>query len=216
MRIKVTLAAGLALSALVVGLTLTGSPTVLAGENGIFPEGAIAIVNHGGYRICQAGETLPRGTTRLRLSLLAVLGPRVGLTVSAGGHLLAHGSQESGWDGGRLTVPIDAPASTSADARVCLTLAAGASGPLDETVGVLGLPSTRATAAVGAGKILPGRMRIEYLRPDSRSWLSSARSVARRMGLASASGGAGIALVAAALMLAALACGSWSILRELR
>jgi len=63
-------------------------------------------------------------------------------------------------------------------------------------------PTSSAQTQWSLGGSLPGRIRIEYLRQESRSWWEQALSVARRMGLGRDPAGTGISLLVLVLMLA--------------
>ncbi|HEY7960284.1 MAG TPA: hypothetical protein VID29_00045 [Solirubrobacteraceae bacterium] len=63
---------------------------------------------------------------------------------------------------------------------------------------------------------LPGRLRIEYLRPSRRLWLSEALSLARRIGRGHGAGGIWIVALTCALMLGAISATSWLILKDLQ
>jgi hypothetical protein len=137
-----------------------------------------------------------------------MLGPRVSVELRAGGRTLGSGSQAAGWDGQVVTVPLSRALPTSAPATVCFSF-----GSLPEGVTLLGAPTTLAPAR-SAEHVLPGRLRVEYLRPGRRSWWSLAPSIARRIGLSSFAAGGGIALVALLLTAAAIAVGSIWAVRE--
>lgn len=208
--VAITLAVGFALiTALLIG-TLVQTPdeiiatntTALATEVGLFSRPST---------ICQANERIPASTTALRVSLVAYIGPAVSVTVSHGGHLLATGHHDAGWVSGSLTLPLKPPVASPTDATICVT---GASAALP--VAIFGDGTPRDSAATINGELLPGRMRIEYLAPGHRSWLSLATDIARRLGLGHAPSGTWIVLPLAAMMALAVALGAWLLMREQR
>lgn len=67
---RIALAGGLTLVAIAAGLTLTRSPTTVIATNGVGEETEVANTTSSA-KACQAGETLPAGTTAIRLALLA-------------------------------------------------------------------------------------------------------------------------------------------------
>ncbi len=209
---RVAIAAGFGLAALALAIVLSGSPRVLAGSNGVEALGKVLTAVPGGGSACQGGETLPAGTSAIRISLGATAGPRVAVAVRGpDGGLLAHGVSGRGWLANVVTVPIEPVARTVHGATVCFAFA-GAS----ERISFFGARSPARTAARSAGRPLPGRVGIEYVRPGSSSWWSLASSVARRMGLGRAWAGTWVALFVGMLMVAGIAVASWSLVRELR
>lgn len=211
MRVGVTLALGLALLTAAIAATLSGSPVVVLRSSSIQPAEVLAETN-GQAGACQAGETLPAGTSAVRLSLQSVLGPRVSLTALSGSRLLTRGVAGSGWTGGDVTVPVRRLARGVPRMRICFRL-----GPTEEAVSIVGTRTGRAVAAAsGEGRALPGRMRIEYLRAAHKSWWSMADVVARRMGLGRAPAGGWIAIPLFMLMAGVVASASWLAFREMR
>jgi hypothetical protein len=83
-------------------------------------------------------------------------------------------------------------------------------------VELAGNVAPRALAATVNGKPLRGRLRIEYLARGHRSWLSLAKHVARRLGLARTPSGTWIVLPLVAMMAIAVALGGWLLMREQR
>jgi hypothetical protein len=208
---RVALAAGLALLAVAAALVLSRSPPVLAGTNAVHPVNIALGSVPGAGSACQAGETLPAGTTAIAISLEASAGPRVTLTVRSGKRVLASGRSASGWLGTAVAIPVGPPARTVRDATVCVAFAGA-----EERVTFLGVRSPEGSAARGSAGVLAGRMTIEYLRPGRSSWWSSALTVARRMGLGRAWAGAWVAVLVAALMALCAGAASWLALRESR
>jgi hypothetical protein len=200
-----TLCAGLALLVLAVGLVLSGSPVRVLGTNSV-REGGTAFAMRGGEGACQGNETLPRGTSALRLGLEARVGPKITLAVFSRGGVLARATRGSGWTGGDVTVPIAQVPRAISSARICFTL-----GPTREFVLRLGR-ELRARNAHGVPSL---RMRIEYLAPGEATWWASALSVARRIGLGRAPSGTWVALLLVALMAIVATLASYLCVRNL-
>jgi Predicted membrane protein (DUF2142) len=209
MRVTTVLAVELALVAIVAAVVMTGGPQIVTGSNGVGFRANVAS-GEGGGTICQAGETVPRGTSSLRLGLETHVGPTVAVTVSSGGRVLAAGARGSGWTGAKVTVPLSRVTRTVADATVCSTI-----GQTRETVTAIGQPTGRALAARSGHTVLLGRMQVEYLAPGTQSWWSLVLPVARRLGLGRAPSGTWVALLVALLFLAVTALASYVALREL-
>lgn len=212
MRVGLALSAGLTLIAVAVAVTLTGSPMSVEATNGIPAEDRLALSYDRPAIACQSGETLPAGTTAVRLTLKAVAGPRVRLRALAGRRLLTHGMAASGWTGAAVTVPVATVTRTASHVRICFMVDAA-----PEDLILVGEHTPAAVAALGGGeRPLPGRLRIEYLRPRAASWWSYAPTVARRMGLGRAWSGTWIALAVIVLIGALVAGACWLAVRELR
>jgi Predicted membrane protein (DUF2142) len=210
-EVRIALAGGLALMALALVLTLSGAPATVAPTHPIPIDAELGTTDHGS-RVCQSDETVPRGTTALRFSLKALIGPRIDVTASAGGRLVTSGDRNAGWTAGSVTVPVRRVARTVAHAKVCLAFALS-----EETVEMAGGRTSHARAAVtSGGQVLPGRIKIEYLLRGDRSWWSLARATARHLGLGRAWAGTWVALIALALMVAVLALTSWRLLSLIR
>jgi hypothetical protein len=209
---RVGLAAGLALTAIATAIVLSGSPPVLAGTNGVVPVPYPPLASvPGGGGACQAEETVPAGSSAIRLSLEASAGPRVSVAVLAGGRTITRGVSVRGWLGRVVTVPIAPLERTVHHATVCFSFAGA-----EERVSLLGVRTAPRSAARGGAGALPGRVAVEYVRAGSSSWWSLASSVARRMGLGRAWAGTWIAALVALLMVTGLALASWLTLREVR
>jgi hypothetical protein len=206
----IALAAGLALVAAAIAVTLSGAPVAVVGANSSSPIGTFAeTTNRAGA--CQGGEVLPAGVTSIRLTLASAAGPWVRVHVLQGSRVLTGGIAGNGWLAGAVTVPVRALAHPVSQARICFTL-----GPTVESVGIVGEPTNPDVAARSrAGKALPGRFRVEYLRAGSSSWWSQALKVARRIGLGRSPAGTWVVLALIALMVAVVAVASRLALREL-
>jgi len=212
-RPKIILAAGLLIGAAAIGLTLFGSPLAVARITTSQQE-LLARTNHK-LTACQAGETIARRTSAIRLRTYAFLGPRVTVAANAGGREIAHGERGPGWTGGVVTMPIGGLSGGAADVELCFTLFLNG----EESELLFGEPTSAARAALvtqGPQRgLLPGRLRVEYLHPAASSWWSLASSVARRMGLGRAWPGAWVALLVVALMSGVAFVCARTILREL-
>jgi hypothetical protein len=209
--VKLALAAGLALLAVAILVTLSRSPASVAQTNETpgHPAGVIASTTEGAS-YCQGREALPPGTSALRVWLDAAFGPRVRVTVSARGQQLTSGEQGSGWTGGSVAIPVRPLSQAISGATVCVSF------PLhDETLVIQGSPAAPANAARDGSQPLPGRIAIEYLRPGGRSWASMAGAIARRMGFGRAAAGTWIAFLALALLAAIAAITTAAVLRDI-
>jgi hypothetical protein len=205
------LVTGLALLAIALVITLSGSPLVVTHTNAI-PANEPILEAGSASNACQAGEALPAGTTAIRLTLVAATGPRVSLDVLSGGRVLASGVTAGGWTSGAVTVPVKALSHSVAPVRICFKL-----GPSAETVQLGGSRTSATTAARNlSGAPLPGRFTVEYMRRGDSSWWSLAKTAARHMGLGRAPSGTWVALLVALLMGTVLATASWLIVKELR
>jgi hypothetical protein len=161
--------------------------------------------------ICQADEALPREISALRLLLFAYAGPRVTVAVFAHGHVIARGERGSGWTGGSVTVPVTRLAGAHAGVTLCMAVSLNN----DESISVGGERTDEALAAQGSAGPLPGRVRVEDLRPARSSWFSLILAVARRLGLGHAGSGTWSALLAAVLALVVVLISVRVVLREL-
>lgn len=210
MHPRAALVAGVALIALAFAWTLSRAPQVVAGSNSEFTHKTIAVTTTPAGA-CQALETMPRGTTAIRLGLTAVVGPHVTVSVRSGSRLLAAGTRGAGWEGGSVTVPVHPAARTTTPVTVCFSLTA-MNGPVE----MLGLHTHRSPAVGQEGKRLPGRLHIEYVSPGKESWWSMASATAQRLGLGRAASGTWNAVLVAVLAatLIVLSCGL--VARELR
>lgn len=210
--VSLALGAGLALLVVGTGLTLLRSPMTVAAMNRPHdPDEQLLARTRRSTSYCQGGEGLPRGTSAIRMSLVAAIGPRVRVVVSAAGRTLTSGEQEPAWTGSVVAVPVRPLRRAFADVTVCARV-----DPANETLGVLGEHTPPARAAREHGRPLAGRMWVEYLRPGTRSWASLAPSILRNMGFARAVGGEGIAFLALALLAAVALLTSRVALTELR
>jgi hypothetical protein len=207
-RIRATIAIGFALIIVAVGVGLARSPLVRAGTDGTPLSGEVGATSVP-TTICQGEETVPAGTTTIRLSMLSLLGPRIKLVARAGGQVVSTGQIGYGWTGSVVSIPVSRVRGTHSHASICATLA-----KRRQLVNVRGM-NTQISPAINGNAPMTGRMNIEYLRPDNKSWLSLVTPTARRIGL-NIGGGGGIVLVPFLLLMSIAAVSSWLLVRDLR
>jgi hypothetical protein len=210
MRIKIALAAVLALTALAVGVTLLHSPSTVAATNGIEPEEVIGIITRD-RSACQPAETLPAGSSAIRLDIDAPIGPRVAVQAYVGRRLLTRGTLGTGWFGSAVTVPVKPLRRTFSHVTVCFQLRY-----VGSYLALRGRRAAPTRAMVLDGRRLPGRIGVAYLRGAHKSWWAQARAVIRHMGLGRAASGSWIAFPIAALTATAIALACGVLVRELR
>lgn len=212
MRIPVVLAAGAAVIAVTVAVTLFRSPSAVIASNSIGNVGYIGTAIGGVSGVCQTDETLPRGTSQITLFLESVFGPKLVVEASRDGRVLARGTKGVGWTGGSVTIPVKRVRSTVSGVKLCVRIGTGS-----ERVSQLGGPAPkRLTMRTSAGHPLAGRMRVEYLRAGNQTWWALLLQVARRIGLGHALAGGWVAVLLATIMLAAAGLSSWLAIRELQ
>jgi hypothetical protein len=181
---------------------IASNSVTIAGELGSAPSGST---------VCQAGERLPASTQTLRVSLAGYLGPEVSLSVLRGGVAVARGEHHAEWVGGSLTFGLRPAIRSETAATICITR--------DSTrraLSLLGGESAPGAVATEGRTPLAGRMRVEYLTRGNRSWLASAESVARRLGLGHSPGGTWIVLLLVAMMACACVLGTRLLIGEER
>jgi hypothetical protein len=207
-RIKVTLAVGLALIGLAVFAVLQHAPLIAAGSNGIEATRELGVVQgEGSY--CQPGEALPRRISAIRLSFATTTGPMIAVTVSSHRRVITSGTIGSGWYGSAVTVAVRPLPRIYSDVTVCAHFDS-----LTGDVDVLGEQAS--TAAPGPDGLVPGQLGIVYLRPSARSWWSLTGWVIGNMALGRAASGTWIVFALVALIAAAVALATLALTRELR
>jgi hypothetical protein len=209
-RVKLAVAAALALVAAAVGVVLSYSPLVVAGTNSVAPA-AVAEFKRGDIGACQQAATIPAGTSAIRIALEArAIGPKVAVRVLSGKRVLTSGQRAAGWGPApTVTVPVRRVREIVSGAFVCAAV-----GPTVEPFRVHGVALARAT--VGARTLGDVRLRIEYLRPGPRSWWSLSSSIAYHLGLGRAASGTWLAFLALALMITVAALAARLVMAELR
>jgi Predicted membrane protein (DUF2142) len=201
-RVRAALAAGLATMAVALAVVLSGSPASVIATNGVSSARVAAFLRHAGSLGCQPVGTVPQGTDAIRVSLSANVGPSVSMAVLSASSVVTHGERPAGWGASyTVTVPVRPLARAIADARVCTTV-----GPVVEPLELYG------TRTPGSSR--RPLLRMEYLGPGSRSWLSLIPSIAANAGIGHAPSGTWVAYLAVAIMVAAAALAVGLVLRQ--
>lgn len=206
MRIKITILLGSLAIAAALLVVLLQSPLTVAATNGAQVTGDLAVVDHAGS-YCQPGEVLPRGTTAIRLSLGATTGPRIIVSALAGSRTVADGTVGSGWYGNAVTVAVRPPRHQYSDITICARFSS--------LTGEVGVEGERSGSRVDGARVIPGRMRIAYLRPIRRSWLSLAPTVFERLEIGRAASGSWVLVAIVALIASAIVLAWLALTREL-
>lgn len=207
--VAATLAVGLAAFGVALIVTLAHASERRAGSNRMIVERVLIVGSNG--TLCQPREVVPAGTGALRLSIKPVVAnasPSIEAEVLRGGRtVVARGTAKPGWTGEHVDVPLRAPLRSDVAGSVCITLGR-------QTV-ALGGEQTHADVAARSGrKSLPGRLRVDYLLPGRPSWWAFASTAADHIGVGRAPGGTWPGLLALLSMLAAIALGSWQLVRR--
>jgi hypothetical protein len=208
--VKIVLAAGLALTAVVVVVVLSHAPSKVVAGNAVAAQSMLEL-EHGGVGSCQPARMLPRGTSALRIAIEArAVGPAVSVRVLSGSRVITEGHRPAGWGSApTVTVPVRPLAHEVTGVRICVGV-----GQTVEPLRVHGTLTGHPTA--GGGELGRMTLRMEYLRPGRKSWWSLASSVAHHMGVGRAPSGTWVGFLALALMLAVAVLASRLALRDLR
>ena len=205
-RVAVTLAVGLIVLAVGLVATLSRAAPRRTGTNDVTTD-AVFGVTHGGDTLCQPHELIPAGTGAIRISLSGTGGriPTAGVVLADGSRTIASGGNPATHGSGALVVPLHPVVRHDAQGRVCIRLGSGG------RLTIRGHVTASPFAARSGRKPLPGLLRFEYLRPGRESWWSFASTVAHRMGIGHAIGGASVALLALLLVVGSIGLGAWQL-----
>jgi hypothetical protein len=224
-KVKVTLAAGIALLAVVGAVTLTRSPprVVHVGVPGGDTGNGVLAITPGTLAVCQPNEVLPAGVSGIRLALWAFYGAHVHVRVYSGSRILTEGSRGPDWTSDSVTVPVKPLDHSTSAVKLCFGIGPnsqpiillGSPRPAREAASASALSSPTPKAAASEKELLRGKIGVEYLGAGQGSWWSRALSVARHMGLGRSYSGTWIALLLAALMAAVGVLAIRLTLREL-
>lgn len=211
--VGIALGVGLVAIAATLVLVLARSPVEVLSTNSI-PPATVVASTHGDASTCQGGESVPRGTSAIRVWVTGNVKPAVRVEILSGQEsvtsgklsapeLVASGKEASGWLGKVVTVPIKPLASTIRDATLCVTIARAV-----EPIDLFGSGARHPAPGESRGKV-----RVEYLRSRPASWWSLAGSVSRRLGLGRAPEGTYAFLIPLLAMLLVALLASWTVFR---
>jgi hypothetical protein len=177
--VGVVLALGL-LAIAIAGVTVLARSEPRRSGTNLISYAGLVIPLAPGQQLCEPGELLPGDTGALRLiaDSGAYPGPRLRASIIAPQGPVSSGELKPGWRSGTVLIPLARVARTLPSATVCLRNAGSRA--------VLFGGSAPASGFVieDAGKPLSGRLRIEYMRPGSESWLQLLPTLAHRFSLA--------------------------------
>jgi len=165
-----------------------------------------------GQVLCEPGEIVPgdTGAIRLEASPASGRGPALSVTIARPTGTTVVGALAAGWRAGAISIPLRHTVnSTLAPATVCLHVLGPGAASFGGSV-----PDGSFVVQID-GRGLGGRLRIEYMRPGSETWLSLLPELARR-----ASFGKGALIrhwaffAAIALMLVAVALAARAVLSQ--
>lgn len=164
MAVRAVLAAGFALLLVALAVTLLQSAPRSSGSNYV-PELEEVAELRGPDRRCQDGEGVPADTGALRL-LIGTYGraaPALRVVVRRpGGGVVTSGARPAGGPEGHVDIPMQEVGRVVPGVRACVFVGGGGR-----------------TVLYGAA----GRVRLEWLRPGSESWLELLPTVAHRFAL---------------------------------
>ncbi len=169
---------GLLAIALIALVVLLHSAPRRAGTNLTSDTGLVIHVPVG-KSVCEPGEIVPEDTGALGLDAGAGghPGPELDVTIGGPNGPLTSGRLAAGWQSGGIRIPLKRVSAAAPGETVCVTNR----GPSQVDFG----GSVPAGFAIDiAGKTLLGRLRVEYMRPGSETWLQFAPTLARRFSLA--------------------------------
>jgi hypothetical protein len=174
------MAVGLAALAVVIVAVLFHSGERRSGSD-LTPNGAFVAALSAGQQACQEGELLPADTSAVRVTLGAYDKPGPAIAVGftgPHGEPLSSGGLPAGWKQGVVRIPITHVSRASEGVHVCLRDA----GP--GAIAIAGTDPDPGLHMVVAGKTVEERLRYDYLRPGSETWLQLAPVIAHRTTLA--------------------------------
>ena len=159
------------------GVLLTRSAPRRSDSNGGALNG-LAVTIQRGQQLCQPGELIPADTAAIRLDAGApgaLRGPALAAELQGLPSSHASGTLAPGWRAGTITIPLAPRVRHDTGATVCVRdLGPGAvsfGGSVPAGSWVLSID----------GRGLGGRVRIDYMRPGSESWLSLLPTLAHRI-----------------------------------
>jgi hypothetical protein len=174
------LAVGVAAIAAVFVVLLLHSEQRRSGTD-LTPNGAFIAYLNAGQEACQNQEPLPAGAAAVRMTIgtHGPPGPPVHLTWSGPhGEVVTSGGRGAGWRQGIVTIPITRVAKPMEGLRVCFR----SDGP--QPIALAGTQPDPGYRLQVPGITIEARLRYDYLRPGSESWLELLPTLAYRSTIA--------------------------------
>lgn len=179
-RVRVVVAATVAIVALGLVAVLSESKPRLAQTNNVPPQRVVAELGPG-QQVCQGLETVPSGVARLVLRTPPRLEGEFPVAAQVrGGRDVSLADSVGEARAGRLVVDVGSPPRSTIDAEICLTNEGR------ERLSLSGFPIRGEQAARVDGAPGRGRLAMDYLRPGRESWWELAGTVAHRFGIGKA------------------------------
>jgi hypothetical protein len=176
--VQVVLGVGLLAIAIVALAILLQRAPRRAGTN-LTQDVGFVIPLAAGQELCEPAELLPGDTGALGLDASAGArpGPALAVVISGPRGTVSSGRLAAGWRSGAIRIPVRRVRDTVPGATVCVH-------NLGASQVAFGGAAPDASFYIDlAGKPLLGRMRIEYMRPGSETWLQFTPALAQRFAL---------------------------------
>jgi hypothetical protein len=208
--VRAVLAVGLLALVVVAAIALSQSAPRRSGTN-LTDDVGFVVPLAGGQRLCQPGELMPGDTGALRLaaSVSGMGGPPLAVNIGGPHGPVSSGDLQAGWRSGRVSIPITRIAHAIPSVTVCVrnrgTRSVEFGGSVPDGTFIVMLD----------GRALGGRIRIEYMRPGSETWLQLLSTLSYRVSLARSDlVRHWAALGALVLVLLAIALTAWTLIAE--
>jgi hypothetical protein len=174
------MAVGLTAIAVSIVVVLLHSEQRRSGSD-LTPNGAFVAALGPGQQTCQEGELLPADTSAVRVTLGAEGTPASAVRVTftgPHGELLSSGGLAAGWKQGVVRIPITRVSRATEPVRVCLR-DVGTS-----QIAIAGTAPDPGYHMLVGGRTVEARLRYDYMRPGTETWLSLLPVIAHRTTLA--------------------------------
>ncbi|HWJ49646.1 MAG TPA: hypothetical protein VNR42_01420 [Solirubrobacteraceae bacterium] len=131
-------------------------------------------------KLCEPGELLPGDTGAIKLHAVSdgTPTPALAVTISSANRTISTGTLPGGWRQGAVSIPVSRVPRTIPVATVCVSNRGSRRVSFGGSV-----PDANFVIEL-AGRPVLGRLRVEYMRPGSESWLQLLPTLAHRFSLA--------------------------------
>jgi Predicted membrane protein (DUF2142) len=167
------------LLALIAGVAVAGAQSGHRQlSSNLIPNGTFAFVVEGGDRVCQRAETIPAGTSAVRMTLgtYGPPGPPLEMSIRADGRTVTRSRLEGGWRQGSVVIPLPRELPRLMNPNVCWRSEG------DDRIAVAGAPVDPRVGARVDGEPIGAAARFEFTTSDERSWWSLLGTIPDRMG----------------------------------